>query len=133
MHSSLVGTPRSVAGAARCRLDRLLTISAPQSPPRSYVAPEVLLRREYGPECDVWGLGVILYILLVGYPPFYAERNSELFAQIKAGDYEFHEDAWGDISEGAKVHAQLRQLSHPSLLPPLGPALPPPPPLALGR
>eukprot|EP00968_Pinguiococcus_pyrenoidosus_P011821 scaffold986_cov237-Pinguiococcus_pyrenoidosus.AAC.19 len=67
-----------------------------------YVAPEVLDRFEYTPACDVWGIGVILYILLVGYPPFWAETQEALFATIKRGDYEFHEDAWDEISDDAK-------------------------------
>ena len=67
-----------------------------------YVAPEVLATREYGPACDIWGMGVILYILLVGYPPFYADDNTTLFEIIKRGEYEFHEDAWGGITSAAK-------------------------------
>lgn len=68
----------------------------------SYVAPEVLTSRTYGPACDVWAVGVMLYILLVGYPPFYAETNREMFEQIKAGAYAFHPDAWCDVSDAAK-------------------------------
>uniref|UniRef100_A0A7S1UM27 Calmodulin n=1 Tax=Phaeomonas parva TaxID=124430 RepID=A0A7S1UM27_9STRA len=67
-----------------------------------YVAPEVLDRFEYTPGCDVWGIGVILYILLVGYPPFWAETQEALFAVIKRGQYEFHADAWDEISDEAK-------------------------------
>ena len=82
-----------------------------------YVAPEVLSSRLYTPACDIWGMGVILYILLVGYPPFYGgendRRNRQLFAQIQAGAYEFHEDAWGEISKEAKdLVARMLTVDH---------------------
>ena len=48
-----------------------------------YVAPEVLIERRYGPECDVFSFGVVVYILLVGYPPYSGEDDEELFEQIK--------------------------------------------------
>eukprot|EP00924_Labyrinthula_sp_SR-Ha-C_P005718 snap_masked-scaffold_14-processed-gene-3.37-mRNA-1 protein AED:0.09 eAED:0.09 QI:0/0/0/1/1/1/3/0/369 len=68
-----------------------------------YVAPEILLMKRYGSKVDVWGMGVILYILLCGYPPFYAERQDELFQQIKLGKYEFKSPYWDQVSEGAKT------------------------------
>jgi calcium/calmodulin-dependent protein kinase I len=66
-----------------------------------YVAPEILAKQGYGKEVDMWSLGVILYILLSGCPPFYQEENSELFAAILAGDYTFPSPDWDDISENA--------------------------------
>ncbi|KAJ3091888.1 calcium calmodulin-dependent protein kinase type 1G [Quaeritorhiza haematococci] len=67
-----------------------------------YVAPEVLKRQGYGREIDLWSLGVITYILLCGYPPFYDQNNVELFKQILAGKYEFDRPWWDNISEKAK-------------------------------
>ena len=50
-----------------------------------YVAPEILDQRPYGKECDYWSIGVVLYILLCGYPPFYDDDNFILFEKIKKG------------------------------------------------
>lgn len=67
-----------------------------------YVAPEVIMGKKYGKEVDVWSIGVILYILLWGYPPFYSESNSELFEQIKEGKIEFQSPYWDEVSDNAK-------------------------------
>lgn len=52
----------------------------------SFKAPEVLAQKPYGKAVDVWSIGVISYILLCGYPPFYDENDSNLFAQILRGN-----------------------------------------------
>jgi len=67
-----------------------------------YVAPEVLAQKPYGKAVDVWSIGVISYILLCGYPPFYDENDANLFAQILKGEFEFDSPYWDDISEDAK-------------------------------
>lgn len=67
-----------------------------------YVAPEVLAQKPYGKAVDVWSIGVISYILLCGYPPFYDENDANLFAQILKGEFEFDSPYWDDISEEAK-------------------------------
>jgi len=67
-----------------------------------YIAPEVLKMKGYGKECDVWSLGVIIYILLCGFPPFYADNDAQLYEKIKRGEYEFLRPYWDPISDKAK-------------------------------
>jgi len=66
-----------------------------------YVAPEVL-QKCYGPEADVWSAGVILYILLCGVPPFWAESESGIFRQILRGKLDVESEPWPSISDSAK-------------------------------
>ncbi|CAK9139652.1 unnamed protein product [Ilex paraguariensis] len=66
-----------------------------------YVAPEVL-RRRYGKEIDIWSAGVMLYILLSGVPPFWAETEKGIFKAILEGDIDFESQPWPSISCGAK-------------------------------
>lgn len=67
-----------------------------------YVAPEILEGKPYGSEVDLWSLGVIAYILLCGFPPFYDENNAALFATIKSGVYDFPSPYWDCVSASAK-------------------------------
>lgn len=71
-----------------------------------YIAPEVLHMRGYDQQCDIWSLGVIVYILLCGFPPFYAENDAQLFEKIKRGDYRFLQPYWDPVSDAAKDFIQ---------------------------
>ncbi|KAI2489006.1 protein kinase [Fragilaria crotonensis] len=67
-----------------------------------YVSPEILEGLAYDTRADMWSVGVILYILLGGYPPFIENNQRDLFRKIRKGDYEFHEEYWGTVSAEAK-------------------------------
>ncbi|XP_076766221.1 calcium/calmodulin-dependent protein kinase II isoform X30 [Xylocopa sonorina] len=67
-----------------------------------YLSPEVLKKEPYGKPVDIWACGVILYILLVGYPPFWDEDQHRLYAQIKAGTYDYPSPEWDTVTMEAK-------------------------------
>eukprot|EP00301_Raphidiophrys_heterophryoidea_P022802 c6870_g1_i1.p1 GENE.c6870_g1_i1~~c6870_g1_i1.p1 ORF type:complete len:489 (-),score=121.30 c6870_g1_i1:200-1666(-) len=67
-----------------------------------YVAPEVILERAYGSAVDMWSMGVVLYILLCGFPPFYGETDEIMFDRICHARYHFIRPHWDNISKEAK-------------------------------
>ncbi|XP_073269568.1 calcium-dependent protein kinase 2-like isoform X2 [Primulina huaijiensis] len=79
-----------------------------------YIAPEVLKRR-YGPEVDIWSVGVMLYILLSGVPPFWAESENGIFNAILRGHVDFSSEPWPSISNGAKDLVRKMLNSDPKL------------------
>ncbi|XP_076239051.1 calcium/calmodulin-dependent protein kinase II isoform X6 [Calliopsis andreniformis] len=67
-----------------------------------YLSPEVLKKEPYGKPVDIWACGVILYILLVGYPPFWDEDQHRLYQQIKTGSYDYPSPEWDTVTPEAK-------------------------------
>ncbi|XP_003387715.1 PREDICTED: calcium/calmodulin-dependent protein kinase type II alpha chain [Amphimedon queenslandica] len=78
-----------------------------------YLSPEVIKREAYGKAVDVWACGVILYILLVGYPPFWDEDQKRLYAQIKMGRYSFPSPEWDSVTKEVKELISLMLNANP--------------------
>ncbi|GLC45677.1 hypothetical protein PLESTB_001317600 [Pleodorina starrii] len=79
-----------------------------------YVAPEVL-RKRYDKRADIWSLGVLLYILLCGVPPFYAETERGIFAAVLSREVSFQGEVWAAVSEGARDVVRRMLVRDPSL------------------
>eukprot|EP00752_Nemacystus_decipiens_P004110 g3760.t1 len=79
-----------------------------------YVAPEILRALPYGTSVDMWSVGVIIYTLLGGYPPFHDENQTRLFRRIKAGSFKFHDEYWSNTSLEAKDLIRRLLLVDPS-------------------
>ncbi|CAD7704054.1 unnamed protein product [Ostreobium quekettii] len=87
-------------GLARHTISSMATVcGTPQ-----YVAPEVITRdvKDYGKTVDMWGVGVILYILLSGSPPFWDQNEMVMYSKIKAGDFSLEDKVWKKVSSSAK-------------------------------
>uniref|UniRef100_A0A4W4GKB1 non-specific serine/threonine protein kinase n=1 Tax=Electrophorus electricus TaxID=8005 RepID=A0A4W4GKB1_ELEEL len=84
-----------------------------------YVAPEVLGPEKYDKSCDMWSLGVIMYILLCGYPPFYSNHGLAISpgmkTRIRMGQYEFPNPEWSEVSEEAKQLIRMLLKTEPTL------------------
>jgi len=97
-----------------CDDDKLMTSCGTPG----YVAPEVLLCERYDKSVDMWGIGVITYILLAGYPPFYNEQNLEddagLFEKVINCDYDYEDECWDEISDLAKNFIKSLLIKDPS-------------------
>ena len=63
-----------------------------------YVAPEILKNHPHDESSDLWSVGVILYVLMVGYPPFMEDNQKLLFRKIRMGEYQFYEEDWSGVS-----------------------------------
>lgn len=68
----------------------------------AFVAPEIVIGEPYYYDADSWSCGVVLFLLLGGYPPFQDANHRGLFRKIRAADYVFHEQYWDHVSIEAK-------------------------------
>lgn len=82
----------------------------------NYVAPEVL-KGCYTEKCDIWSCGIILYILLCGYPPFKAKNIESLISLIEKGNYGFDSLEWNQVSNEAKSLISRMLIYNPKLRP----------------
>jgi len=78
-----------------------------------YMAPEIIRGDNYGPEVDVWAIGVITYVMLAGFPPFDGENDVEVFASILSIKYDFPSPEWDRISSDAKEFIQAILVDKP--------------------
>jgi len=78
-----------------------------------YVAPEIISKERYGTKADMWSMGVIVFTLLGGYPPFNSDNARKLLRMTRVGKFEFHEEYWGGISMGVKDMIRLMLRTNP--------------------
>jgi calcium/calmodulin-dependent protein kinase-4 len=89
-----------------------------------YCAPEVVLKKPYSSAVDLWSLGVVLYILLCGYEPFWDEDGEAgVTRKIVRAEYEFESPYWDDISEPAKELVKQLMCANPDKRPTAAEAL----------
>lgn len=82
-----------------------------------YMAPEKLRNQELNEKSDIWAVGVMVYYMLCGYPPFYSDKEPDLFKQIKTNDYGFYEE-W-DPKKGGELSADAKNFVEGCLEPDL--------------
>lgn len=79
------------------------------------MAPEVL-QKKYNEKCDIWSIGVILYILLCGYPPFGGRTEEQIFEKVALGVFNFDSVEWKTVSDEAKLLIRKMLIYDPSFI-----------------
>ena len=79
-----------------------------------YIAPEVI-NKKYDLQCDVWSCGVILYILLCGYPPFDGDDDAEIMENVKGGNLLFDSEEWEEITPNAIAFIKKMLIRDPKI------------------
>lgn len=104
VHTPMSLTKRCGAYPKLCLLPNVQpnVANLPISGTPTYVAPEILKNIPYDQSADMWSVGVILYVLLSGYPPFADDNQNLLFEKIRIGEFEFAAKEWGNVSNDAK-------------------------------
>ncbi|CAM5999167.1 unnamed protein product, partial [Sphagnum balticum] len=101
MHDSKTGATKIVDLGSALQFQDDFCVERKRVGTSYYIAPEVL-NRFYNQKCDVWSLGIILYIMLCGEPPFRGVEDDEILDKVKNGVLEFRKAVWGLVSDGAK-------------------------------
>merc|ERR1711981_394073 len=83
-----------------CKFDKDQVLTTKAGTPY-YVAPQVLAGK-YDQASDLWSLGVIMYVVLCGYPPFYGDNDAEVLSKVRLGNFSFNQADWKNVSEDAK-------------------------------
>lgn len=78
------------------------------------MAPEVLKKR-YDEKCDIWSIGVILYILLCGYPPFAGKNEESILEKVAVGEFNFDSEDWNEVSDEAKLFIRKMLVYDPGI------------------
>lgn len=106
--------PKSISSAMRVPSSGSMKIMTEPVGTPYYCAPEVLEGKGYGQECDVWSLGVCIFIALAGYPPFGGKNQQQVFYRIKFTPLSFEDPSWQEVSEQAKDFISKMLVKDPS-------------------
>eukprot|EP01129_Flabellula_baltica_P008477 TRINITY_DN3370_c0_g1_i1.p1 TRINITY_DN3370_c0_g1~~TRINITY_DN3370_c0_g1_i1.p1 ORF type:complete len:376 (+),score=79.16 TRINITY_DN3370_c0_g1_i1:70-1128(+) len=102
LENNTENSPIKIADFGLSRVYKRETMMSTACGTPGYIAPEILKNVKYDKEVDLWSAGVIMYIILCGYPPFYDEEEHVLYEKIMEGQFHFHSPYWDGITNEAK-------------------------------